>query len=149
YLLGGAGNDILNGKAGNDVLFGEGGADTFIFERGTGGDVIGDFARGTDKIDLSAFGFASFAALQATFVQAGADGAIQLGSGDLIVLHGVDMAALASTDFILSASSPKLDPFEAAGKIDALFVGDTDLDLMPIRFGAQIYGAWIDQGFWA
>jgi len=72
-----------------------------------------------------------------------------LGSGDLIVLNGVDMAALASTDFILSASSPKLDPFEAAGKIDALFVGDTDLDLMPIRFGAQIHGAWIDQGFWA
>ncbi|QNO26916.1 hypothetical protein EEB18_019720 [Sphingopyxis sp. OPL5] len=149
YLLGGRGNDTLNGKAGNDVLFGESGADTFIFERGTGGDVIGDFARGTDKIDLSAFGFASFAALQATFVQAGADGAIQLGSGDLIVLHGVDMAALASADFILSASSPKLDPFEAAGKIDALFVGDADVDHMPIRFGAQIHGAWIDQGFWA
>jgi len=52
YLLGGAGNDVINGKGGNDVLFGESGADTFVFEHGTGGDVIGDFAPGTDKIDL-------------------------------------------------------------------------------------------------
>ncbi|APZ98357.1 hypothetical protein BWQ93_07550 [Sphingopyxis sp. QXT-31] len=100
-LLGGAGNDILNGKGGNDVLFGQDGADIFLFERGTGGDVIGDFLSGTDKIDLAAFGLTSFAALQAGFSQVGNDGAINLGNGDFIVLHGVTMSALTAGDFIL------------------------------------------------
>ncbi|MGQ2931705.1 MAG: M10 family metallopeptidase C-terminal domain-containing protein, partial [Sphingopyxis sp.] len=101
YLLGGAGNDILNGKGGNDVLFGEAGADTFVFERGTGGDVIGDFLRGTDKINLAAFGFTSFAALKAGFSQVGSDGAINLGNGDFIVLHNVNLGLLSASDFIL------------------------------------------------
>ncbi|APZ98359.1 hypothetical protein BWQ93_07560 [Sphingopyxis sp. QXT-31] len=99
-LLGGAGNDLLNGKGGNDILFGQAGADTFLFERGTGGDVIGDFLLGTDKINLAAFGFTSFAALQAGFSQVGNDGAINLGNGDFVVLHGVTMSALAAGDFI-------------------------------------------------
>jgi Ca2+-binding RTX toxin-like protein len=101
YLLGGGGNDRLNGKGGADVLFGEAGADVFIFDRGTGGDVIGDFQRGTDDIDLSAFGFTSFAQLQARFVQDGSVGGIVLGNGDVIVLHNVQMSQLAATDFIL------------------------------------------------
>ena len=101
WLLGGAGNDTLNGKAGNDVLFGEGGADTFVFERGTGGDVIGDFLHGTDKIDISALGFGNFATLQANFVQVGNVGAIDLGNGDFIVLHSVTMAQLSANDFVL------------------------------------------------
>lgn len=101
FLLGGAGNDILNGLGGGDVLFGEAGADTFVFARGTGGDVIGDFARGVDKIDLRAFGFTSFTQLQTAFVQNGDVGAIALGNGDLVVLHNVTMSQLAATDFIL------------------------------------------------
>jgi Ca2+-binding RTX toxin-like protein len=99
YLLGGAGNDTLNGKGGGDVLFGEGGADLFVFEAGTGGDVIGDFVSGEDRIDLSALGL-SFAELQATFVQDGNIGAILLGHGDLVVLHNVTMSELAAIDFI-------------------------------------------------
>jgi Ca2+-binding RTX toxin-like protein len=99
YLLGGAGNDILNGGLGGDVLFGEVGADTFVFGVGTGGDVIGDFAAGTDRIDLSAF-FSSFAEAQANFIQNGNVGAINLGNGDLVVLHNVTMNQLAATDFI-------------------------------------------------
>ena len=102
YLLGGAGNDVLNGKAGNDVLFGEAGADTFVFEHGTGGDVIGDFQAGTDKIDLSAMGFTSFGQVQAAMGQNGADSFINLGGGDLVVLNGVAMTSLHADDFILS-----------------------------------------------
>ena len=101
FLLGGAGNDIIDGMGGNDVLFGEAGADTFIFARGTGGDVIGDFQRGLDRIDLRAFGFTSFAQLQTSFVQNGDVGAIILGNGDLVVLHGVAMSQLVVADFIL------------------------------------------------
>ena len=101
WLLGGAGNDVLIGKGGNDVLFGEAGQDTFVFERGSGGDVIGDFQHGTDRIHISAFGFGSFAVLQANFIQNGDVGAINLGGGDFIVLHGVTMTQLTADDFVL------------------------------------------------
>ena len=101
WLLGGEGADQINGKQGDDVLFGEGGADVFIFETGTGGDVIGDFTSGEDKIDISDFGFADFAALQTRFVQNGTIGAINLAEGDLVVLHDVTMADLTADDFIL------------------------------------------------
>ena len=53
------------------MLFGEAGADTFVFEHGTGGDVIGDFQHGVDKIDLSAIGYTTFAQLQSHLVQNG------------------------------------------------------------------------------
>ncbi len=99
YLLGGAGDDILNGKQGGDVLFGEAGADTFVFEAGTGGDIIGDFAAGTDKIKLTGI-FATFAEAQANFIQNGNVGAINLGGGDFIVLHNVTMSQLIATDFV-------------------------------------------------
>ncbi len=101
FLLGGAGADSINGKAGNDVLFGEGGADVFVFEVGTGGDVVGDFARGVDRIDIRAFGFASFAQVQTAFIQNGDVGAINLGNGDLIVLHTIQMAQLTAADFLI------------------------------------------------
>lgn len=101
WLLGGAGDDVLNGKAGDDVLFGEGGADRFVFERGTGGDVIGDFQAGIDRIDLSAFGFASYAALRAAMGEANGTSFIILADGDMVVLNGVSNAALSEADFIL------------------------------------------------
>jgi hypothetical protein len=110
YLLGGAGNDLLNGKGGNDVLFGEAGADTFVFEHGTGGDVIGDFTAGTDKIDLSAFGFAGFAQVQSAMVENGGTTAINLGGGDFIVINGVAEASLHAGDFILGGGSSALLP---------------------------------------
>ena len=101
FLLGGAGADVIDGGAGNDALFGEGGADRFVFGRGTGGDVIGDFQDGSDRIDLTAFGFTSFAQVQALIGQNGGTSFIALGGGDLIVINGVAMASLGAADFIL------------------------------------------------
>jgi Ca2+-binding RTX toxin-like protein len=100
FLLGGAGNDSLNGKGGNDVLFGEAGADTFVFEHGTGGDVIGDFTAGTDKIDLTAIGY-SWQQVENSLHENGGSTAIDLGGGDLLVLNGVTAAQLHQSDFIL------------------------------------------------
>ena len=58
-LKGDAGNDLLQGDAGKDTLFGGAGADTFVFRSTThssasasGADIIRDFTRGVDKIDL-------------------------------------------------------------------------------------------------
>jgi hypothetical protein len=60
-LNGGAGTDMLTGGAGKDILSGGAATDTFIFnavaESGTTdktSDVITDFVRGQDKINLSA-----------------------------------------------------------------------------------------------
>ena len=67
-LLGGDGNDTLNGLKGNDHiqghggaddLFGGGGSDTFVYAKVSDStpaapDVIHNFARGIDKIDLTA-----------------------------------------------------------------------------------------------
>jgi Ca2+-binding RTX toxin-like protein len=63
-LQGGAGNDVLEGGTGIDLLAGGSGADRFVFrigafsgpDSGVGSgfrDVITDFQRGADKIDLS------------------------------------------------------------------------------------------------
>ncbi len=102
WLLGGAGADTLNGMGGNDVLFGEAGADVFVFMRGTGGDVIGDFAAGSDRIDLRSLGFANYAALSAVMVEVAGTTAINLGLGDTIIISGVAKAALSASDFLLA-----------------------------------------------
>lgn len=56
FLVGGTQNDRLNGSGGSDSLLGGVGNDTFVFTEGSGDDRILDFASGTDKIDLTAFG---------------------------------------------------------------------------------------------
>ncbi|WP_151718480.1 calcium-binding protein [Gemmobacter serpentinus] len=57
-LDGGAGNDRLIGGAGADTLTGGAGADRFVFTARTDkGDVITDFVRGQDKIEIAASAF--------------------------------------------------------------------------------------------
>jgi serralysin len=68
-LSGGAGNDRLAGGDGSDFLTGGSGADVFVAERSSANttgrsgsfstDTLIDFVSGTDKIDLSGFGFGS------------------------------------------------------------------------------------------
>ncbi|MEM9266032.1 MAG: calcium-binding protein [Cyanobacteria bacterium P01_F01_bin.13] len=59
-LLGGSGNDTLVGGSGRDTLRGQSGRDTYAYSTtsssvaGSQRDTILDFARGLDKIDLSA-----------------------------------------------------------------------------------------------
>jgi Ca2+-binding RTX toxin-like protein len=64
-LSGGGGNDILIGGGGKDVLTGGGGGDAFLFlanaDSAVGSrDVITDFTRGADHIDLSALAATTF-----------------------------------------------------------------------------------------
>jgi hypothetical protein len=84
-----------------------------VFEHGTGGDVIGDFVPGTDKIDLSAIGFASYQAVLNSMHENGGNTAIDLGGGDLIVLNGVTVAQLHAGDFILSGGTSGIVPVYA------------------------------------
>ncbi|MFB2552793.1 hypothetical protein [Ensifer soli] len=58
-LSGGNGNDTLAGGAGRDLLEGGDGADTFLYRsRAEGGDTIVDFTKGSDRVAISASGFA-------------------------------------------------------------------------------------------
>ncbi len=58
-MFGGSGNDKLTGGKAKDIMTGNGGADTFRFVKasdsktGSSSDVIKDFKRGVDHIDLS------------------------------------------------------------------------------------------------
>lgn len=53
WLAGGAGADLVVGGAGDDLLAGGEGADVFEFRRGSGRDVVVDFERGRDRLDLT------------------------------------------------------------------------------------------------
>lgn len=53
-LIGGRGNDILSGGAEVDRLIGGAGADRFVFAPGDGADLVTDFTRGEDLLDLRA-----------------------------------------------------------------------------------------------
>lgn len=91
-IRGNALNNVITGGAGDDTLYGGGGADRFVFARGSGNDVIADFARG-DRIDLSGYGFDGAPAV--ADVHGGA--LIDLGGGDTILVSGVTADHLSFT----------------------------------------------------
>lgn len=55
YINGGRGNDSLYGDTGNDDQWGGSSIDRFVFEKGAGDDVIGDFKPGKADKDLIVF----------------------------------------------------------------------------------------------
>ena len=87
-INGGAGNDLIDGGGGNDTLIGGTGIDTFVFEKGSGKDVINDFGLGGehDIIDISAYTSAGY---KATVKDSGANVVISFSTGDTITLLGV------------------------------------------------------------
>jgi serralysin len=102
-LFGQAGTDTLTGGAGRDRLIGGADADTFVFIRGGGIDVVFDYLDGTDKLDVSDFGFSSFAANIAPRIDTvNGKAIIDLAFGDRVVLTGVNAGDLDASDFILS-----------------------------------------------
>ena len=111
-LTGGAGNETISGfggddrllgGGGNDSLFGGSGNDVFVFDHGTGQDLVGDFVSATDKLDLSVF-FTDFAQVQAATHDVGGNAVIDLGGGDSVTLSGFLSAQLQSGDVIFGQS---------------------------------------------
>jgi Ca2+-binding RTX toxin-like protein len=96
-VLAGSGDDTIFGGAGQDQLSGGSGRDTFVFESGFGKDVVLDFQRGQDMLQIEA----NINGLRITqpsdlarFVSGDATSAeIKLG-GDTIRLVGVSRADL-------------------------------------------------------
>ena len=101
-----AGNDVLAGGRGDDLLWGDAdeflgtgsrGADRFVFAAESGSDTIGDFARGQDKLDVSALGFDDISDM---VVLAGTDTTVQFSAGNQVTLLGV--GSVDASDFIFA-----------------------------------------------
>ena len=101
-----AGNDVLAGGRGDDLLWGDSdeflgtgsrGADRFVFAAESGSDTIGDFARGQDKLDVSALGFDDISDM---VVLAGTDTTVQFSAGNQVTLLGV--GSVDASDFIFA-----------------------------------------------
>jgi cysteinyl-tRNA synthetase len=95
-LRGQAGADLLNGQRGSDTLSGGAGIDTFVFEKGTGRDMVLDFADGTDRlriVDLAS----SFADLKAHAVTMSGHLEITYGT-NVLVVEGLTRATLTVDD---------------------------------------------------
>lgn len=100
-LSGGDGADRLVGGQGADRLSGGADADVFVFESGSGNDIIQDFEMGVDQIGLVGVApITGFADLIADHVTDGDDGAVISWAGGSIVLAGVLVAALDVGDFL-------------------------------------------------
>jgi Ca2+-binding RTX toxin-like protein len=100
-LLAGSGDDTLDGGAGNDILWGQSGADVFRIGKGTGTDILADFQVGTDKLDLSAWGFTALSQVQAKMRQVGSDVAIDLDASNMVILVGVFATQITGADLLL------------------------------------------------
>ena len=94
------GSDRLNGGKGNDMLTSGSGLDVFIFAPGDGKDTISAFVDGQDRIDLTAYHFATFAGAKSHFA-ATADGVRFTMGADTVLIHGLTMAQLTVGDLIL------------------------------------------------
>jgi len=106
------GTDTLNGGAGNDQLWGGPNDDTFVFNVGSSNDVINDFNHGNlaggstatehDIINLHAYGFSDWNALQSAISDNVAGSAvIQRSATDSITLVRNHTADLYQTDCII------------------------------------------------
>jgi phospholipase/lecithinase/hemolysin len=99
-LLGGLGSDRLDGGADNDQLTGGRGDDEFVYRSGSSADEITDFVQGSDKIDLTSFGFTTFGTFTASVTLTG--DLIDFGSGNTLQLLRTDVSTLSASDFILA-----------------------------------------------
>ncbi len=105
-LTGDRGDDTLDGGEGDDILEGGRGDDLFVFEAGTGFDVVTDFESGDDLIQLNGFAITDFDDLLDVSLQDGGDVVIALDevAGDELRLVGIDKDDLSSDDFMFSAA---------------------------------------------
>lgn len=99
-LIGGAGDDSMNaggdddrliGGTGDDWMRGGTGEDVFVFDEGHGADVIDDFSRSDDRLEISSDLADGMSAAQiASAATVTSDGVlIDFGDGDTILLDGL------------------------------------------------------------
>ncbi len=109
FLFGENGADRIEGGDGNDVMrggisgsAGDGFADVFVFTAGDDFDAIKDFENGTDAIDLTDFGFASFAQVEALAEDRPSGLRIDFGGGDVLFIDNLLLAQFDAGDVVLA-----------------------------------------------
>ena len=102
FVFGGNGADTLSGGDGTDRLTGGVGLDVFVIAPGLSGDVttVTDFMDGQDRIDLSAYHFATVSAAKAAFTNVGANLVFDAG-GHSMVINNMQLALITAADLIL------------------------------------------------
>src|SRR5262249_13976283 len=113
-IIGNAGTDVIVSGGGNDILRAGTGSDTFVVTKqaNTTTWIEGFKTSGTstDKIDLSAYGFASFAPVPAAMVQSGSNVAINLGGGELLMLQNQLVGHISASNIVGLPASPPPPP---------------------------------------
>ncbi|MEM6374921.1 MAG: spondin domain-containing protein [Pseudomonadota bacterium] len=100
-IFGGSGDDVISGGAGFDILRGGGGDDRFVFSEGSDVDHVRGFDRnGDDSVVLSFSGVDSFDDILGLAVDVRGGVELDFGSGDVLVLGGIDVADLSQDDFV-------------------------------------------------
>jgi Ca2+-binding RTX toxin-like protein len=99
-LKGDSGADTLNGGAGADWLTGDSGDDRFVFTGVFGRDIVTDFDKNGDVIQLDRSAFANFASVLSHARQVGDDVVITLDADDTITLQDYRLTSLNAGDFV-------------------------------------------------
>lgn len=100
-LFGLDGSDLLNGGKGDDYLYGGFQGDTFAFSKGSGHDLVMDFANGLDTIDLRGIdAIDSFADIQAAAKQVSANVVMTFAGGETLTVANFSLAAMTQDDFM-------------------------------------------------
>lgn len=97
----GAGEDIVDGGQHNDKLYGGEDADTFVFGEKSGRDKVMDFNAAEDKLDVSAYKFASYEDVKDNMYDTYKGVFIALDYQNSVKLMGVKSRDLDEDNFIL------------------------------------------------
>jgi beta-glucanase (GH16 family) len=104
-------NVTIDAKGGNDVIFSYGSKDTFIFEQGSGRDVLYNFHTGatnSDIVRLEGYGFDNFAEVTGAMTQTGSDVLLKLSATDSILFKNTTVSAFKDQNFEVSIDPSKL-----------------------------------------
>jgi Ca2+-binding RTX toxin-like protein len=97
----GTGDDTVIGGSGNDTLSGGTGADVFEYALSSGTDVITDFNRFEDRLDLRAYGVDTAAELAPYASNSGTHLVIDFGSGNVITVNNLQLAQVTDSLFVV------------------------------------------------
>lgn len=134
-------NQTLNGMGGDDVLVGSSaGADTFVFQAGSGHDMVQNFIAGSasnaDIVRIQDYGFYTFGQVEAAMTQSGSNVVLKLDANDSVTFTNTSVSAFAANNFQLG-----LDPSRLSLTFDDEF-NSLDLDS---KGGAVHNGVWSTQ----
>jgi Ca2+-binding RTX toxin-like protein len=104
-------NVTIEARGGDDVILGYGAKDTFIFEKGSGRDILYNFHTGAADADVARigdYGFTSLADVAKAMTQTGADVLLKLSVSDLILFKNTTISAFTAENFQLAIDPAKL-----------------------------------------